>query len=175
MILRGSIFVEEAYALGKMLDHSTWQLPRCITPSDVDMGFDNNGAVLFCEMSSSCSSWAEVKRGQRLFYQNSIRERAHCAALCKHSVDITDNRRINSQLDVESFDLMLWDHGPVCCGVIVGNNLWQRFVQHWYIDPVWLRRRLLGRSVGMLPTKATVPTNSNGGPDAVRRFITGNT
>jgi hypothetical protein len=55
-----SIILEKAYALGKMMDNSGWNglLRSGITPSDLDIPnvpvcFDNNGAIMFVDFSSS--------------------------------------------------------------------------------------------------------------------------
>ena len=145
----GSIHSEHAYALGKMLDHSGWhgQLVRGITPSDVDMLFDNNGMIIVCELSSWARDWHELKRGQRWVYEAFIKDRPFFAVLCKHSVKPQTGRQINTQSDIECFHVMAWDHGPVYSGIVEGNEAWRRLVRYWCNrsdGPLILRRKLLG-------------------------------
>ena len=127
MTQRGDIFSTPAYAQGKMLDHSGWKLPRNITPSDVDMVIDNDGSIIYGELSSWCSHWAGIKEGQRRLYQNAIRDGKHCAVLCRHSVKPEERRQIDTCYDIESFEAMFWEPG----------------------GPIWLRRFFLGRRIGM--------------------------
>lgn len=150
----GAIFAEEAYALGKMLDHSAWQtdvrISRGITPSDVDMAVDNNGMILFCEISSQYEEWKKLREGQRRFYENCVKGGLHCAALCRHAVKLMDQRKIDTCNDIISFQLMFWDHGVVYSHVIAGNSYWQKFMLHWTgtsYGPLKLRRTILGKSV----------------------------
>jgi hypothetical protein len=163
--IRGSIFNEEAYKLSKMLDHSSWQkgdqvLPRRITPSDIDMGFlppdgagfnlDNNGNIIFGELTRGFANWLNVRYGQRRFYESCIGHSQHCAALCQHNISIMDNRNIDTRSDIVAFQIMIFDFGIVVTKPFVGNENWQRFVFQWFQDPVQLRRYLLGRAVGMI-------------------------
>lgn len=146
MLMRGGIHSEEAYALGKMLDHSAWSdLPRKITPSDLDMAFDNDGKIIFGELSSSECEWQRLSRGQRLLYENAIKNSPHCAVLCKHAVSLADGRPIDTRGDITSFQVMLYDYGLVICPVFDGNDRWQKFILRWLDRDGWqiIRRRLL--------------------------------
>lgn len=127
---RGSIFVEDAYAQGKMLDHSGWDgaLTRAITPSDIDMAFDASGKIIFVELSSSCVEWRQIDTGQRLLYERAITGTLHCACLCKHAVPIS--QQINSRNDVMSFQIMIWNQGPIYSPIVSGNK-WAGFVERW--------------------------------------------
>ena len=145
---RGWIFDEDAYAQGKMLNHASWNgiLPRRITPSDVDMVFDNAGRIIFIELERSCSRWQEVTRGQRLLYENLIKSGAHCACLCKHSVPVP--MQIDTRYDIESFEIMVWDYGLVYSKIQPGVY-WKKFVCDWFSapeGPLFVRRKILGRS-----------------------------
>lgn len=146
---RGRIRNSEAYARGKMLDHSGWQkgdnkLPRNITPSDIDMVFDNSGDVLFCEVSSSRVEWKDLDIGQRKTYQNSIRGTDNFAVLCTHAVPLDAGRQINSRQDIQQFQVMVFDpkhRNPfVTTEVFVGNDRWQKFVSVWFNNPSEIRR-----------------------------------
>ena len=149
---RGKIFAQQAYALGKMLDHSSWQkgervLPRKVTGSDIDVPnvtvFDNQGLMIFCEFSRVCCSWNHdsIKVGQRLMYEGLIRHTAHCAVLCKHTVDPDEGRAINTRLDVDSFQVMIWDFHTIKGQICVGNDLWQKFVFDWF-SSAWEARKI---------------------------------
>lgn len=145
---RGAIFSERAYALGKMLDHSAWlrddpKLPRLITPSDLDIAFDNAGSIIFVELSSSLSEWRLLQRGQRMLYQSAIENTAHLAALCVHDVDVAEQRPICSRNDITRFQLMLWDYGFVYSKQFRGNKAWQETVRKWFENPLLVRRKLL--------------------------------
>lgn len=149
-IERGKIFSERAYALGKMLDHSSWQkgakvLPRNITPSDVDVPnitmFDNRGLIIFCEFSRAFTDWNDIKFGQRLVYEGLIRHSSHCAVVGKHNVDPADERAIDSRLDIVSFQAMVWDFQIIRSKIIAGNQLWQDFIFHWF-ESSWGARKV---------------------------------
>jgi len=163
---RGSIYAEEAYALGKMLDHSSWQhprpgdepLPRRITPSDIDMTatggmlsavpivFDNRGKIVLGELSSHAREWHELNPGQRWTYESLLNSSPHCAVLCHHSVRTEERRLIDTRYDIDSFQVRINDHGIITLPVVRGNKAnkaWQRFVLGWYRDPVMMRRILI--------------------------------
>lgn len=144
---RGAIRTEDAYALGKMLDNSAWAgcLPRSITPSDMDLIFDNGGHIIFGEMSSTHTEWNSVDRGQLILYENAIKDSPHCAALCKHSVRPEENRPIDTHTDVTGFQLMLHDYGFVFTPVYQGNQVWQNFVLDWFSEPLNVRRKLISK------------------------------
>jgi hypothetical protein len=162
----GSIFSPEAYARGKMLDHSSWQhprlgdkpLPRGITASDIDMAvgagisavdisFDNRGKMIIGEISSIAREWRELKPGQRWTYESLVSGSAHCAVLCHHSVPLEEGRKIDTRYDIDSFQIMISDHGFLTLPVMSGNNKWQRFVFAWYRDPVLARRWIITQHV----------------------------
>lgn len=138
---RGSIMVEGAYAQGKMLDNSGWNiLPRSVTPSDCDMQFfDNNGHILLAEFSSNNTHWWQLKTGQRRGYESLVclndGTPVRCiACLCKHSVK---GREINTLTDVDSFCVMLpaLSAGVVCTHNLFRGEKWGGFVKQWFDDP----------------------------------------
>lgn len=153
----GAILSEEAYALGKMLDHTAWQrgdrvLPRGITGSDIDFILDNAGFEIIGELSRTSAKWAEATSGQKRVYEGLIRWGApHVAVLCRHNVSPEERRAISPKLDVISFQPMLCDHNLVVARVFEGNALWQAFVASWFKDPIRLRHRLLGLCADMIP------------------------
>ncbi len=168
--VRGSVFAEEAYAQGKMLDHSSWQrprdgdrpLPRSITPSDADMTvgeglfssipavFDNRGNILFCELSSHAREWKEIQPGQLRLYEGLLRGNPHCAVLCRHSVRPERKRKIDTRYDIESFHVRIFDHGFIELPVVDGNQEWQSLVLRWYENPVMMRRTIIAKYVKLI-------------------------
>lgn len=125
-----------------MLDHSDWlqglwTMPRLITPSDVDMAMDNDGKILFCELSSSQSEWVKMGKGQRLLYRNFIFNSANLAVLCKHSVPTT--RKINTRKDFDSFQVMMYSSGNIYptgfqVTPVFKKEAWEPFVKSWFSD-----------------------------------------
>jgi hypothetical protein len=128
----GHIFAPEAYAQGKMLDSSSWhgKLPRGITPSDIDLVFDNNGKCLFCELSRHCTEWPQIECGQRWLYESLVK-RGHVAVLLKHSAPL--DRPIDTLKDIESFSVMHLDMtGRISFSAIYSGSHWVRFVDKFY-------------------------------------------
>ena len=135
----GAIIAEQAYAQGKMLDHSEWNsfLPRGITPSDIDAVVANGQHVLFWELSSQHTTWANVSKGQRRLAKDLVlgSNGNHWAALVKHSVPKT--RTIRTVTDVDSFAVMFlgFDGGIQCTNAIDASPngaVWARFVREFY-------------------------------------------
>jgi hypothetical protein len=171
---RGAIFAEEAYALGKMLDHSCWSkqgeqscwqkdsmpLPRLITPSDLDSVFsrlvephavptvfDDNGCMIFAELSTNADDWRFLSTGQYRLYRGLL-EGPHCAVLCRHGIRPEQKKKICTRHDIISFQPMVWDHGAVI-GATSHGRVWEDFVFKWFEDPLRVRRRIIGYSVGL--------------------------
>lgn len=143
MVLSGSgggVLSEKAYAQGKMLNHSGWNnvLPRGITPSDVDMFFDNAGSILYCEISKHHRDWCELDEkayGQSLGYKNIIEGTKNLAVLCRHDVD--RDRQINTLTDISSFHVRAFDFAKnkiIETSVVFDNKWWQAFVLSWFKD-----------------------------------------
>ena len=161
----GSIILEQAYALGKMFDNSGWNglLRNKGTPSDIDLCFDNNGSIIFADLSKTCDSWQQLGnalKGQRWLYESLIKCGPHCAVLCKHSVAPEMGRQIDTLRDVDSFQVMVWDFGPVLSPVYDGTR-WQAFVIMWMNQPdgpTKIRRHILGASTGMVQPETGPPS-----------------
>lgn len=133
--MTGRIIVEQAYAQGKMLDHSGWDLPRG-SLSDMDAivtqhgiiqnstFMDNNGRMLFIEFSSKHKHWAYLDEGQRRGYASIVRigKGQVFAALAYHQVPI--NKQIKSAVDVISYQLMYWDGHRIQYGDIRDGEDW---------------------------------------------------
>jgi hypothetical protein len=149
----GRIIREEAYALSKMLDSSGWNglLRQKITPSDIDLMFDNDGSVLYVDFSITYDNWndlGQALKGQRRAYESNIRYGPHCAAVCKHSVTPEMGRRIDTFRDVDRFQAMIWDFEPVLSPIFDGA-LWSTFVKVWVNErkgPLRIRRSVLAPS-----------------------------
>lgn len=131
----GKIACELAYAQGKMLDHSQWNLPRGITPSDIDVVFEDalHGRVLLVELSRNFAHWTSLSKGQQLLYSRLV-----ClgtgrifAALCQHGVPMEeqiDTRNAITRFQVMYFGALLgWATSPVYEG-----ELWPRFVDEFF-------------------------------------------
>lgn len=149
---RGAIYNEQAYAQGKMIDHSKWQtgekrLPRNITPSDIDMIFDNRGHQLAIELTRGEKKWTEIQAGQRGVMEGFIicpPKLVRLGVLAWHSV--APHQQICSREHIDGFIPVLHDCGE--CYVLEpfnGNDRWQRFVFRFYEKPLQLRLDLLRR------------------------------
>ena len=102
--------VKHRARFAQQIEHIGWDgvLPKKITPSDIDVVFDNMrlARVLFCEFSSVVSTWGGKKAGQRYLYQQLLRTNNYKngCALCRHDVPV--ERNVNSFNDVVSFHVM---------------------------------------------------------------------
>ena len=132
-IIKGQIHHIQAYAQGKMLDHKDWNLPRNIKPSDIDMFIDNNGQLLFIELSSSKTAWQQIQDAQRKAYAAIVAMgRGGCmAVLATHNVP-TD-RQINTVKDINSFHLMMWTEDGVEYPIapIHSNEAWIELITNF--------------------------------------------
>lgn len=141
--VRGAILVETAYAQGKMLDCSGWgDLPRGITPSDVDLVFDNAGRILFCELSTQCDKWEDLKRGQRMLYEELVVDARHCAVLLRHSTP-TDEQ-INTKTGIDVFQPMVVADGAHFYRGPLQGDKWPGFVKKWFENPDVIRNWIIG-------------------------------
>lgn len=135
---RGAVYNEARYRQG--YDHSEWNefLPRRITPSDIDVVFDNamHQRAMFCDYSAQAAIWSEKSRGQQLLYQSLLlgSEYRHVAVLCSHSVP--PGKPIRSLTDVDTFHVMR--RGKVGVEFFpdarrpYGRELWRSFVASFY-------------------------------------------
>ena len=129
MTKAGTIHSPEAFALGKMVDSSKWNLPRGITPSDIDLVFDNAGDMLACELSRDTCVWSELPKGQRLVYERFVMNGGarNLAAICKHNVAPSFGRRIDTRNDVVRFQIMVYVDGGL--GHSEVRDDWPHFVE----------------------------------------------
>lgn len=139
----GKILSEEAYAQGKMLDNSEWGdvLPRGITPSDVDLVFDNKRHLLVCEVSRITNRWEEIATGQREMYSSIVLRDRAMAAIVKHSIPV--DRQIKTASDIESFSVMFkTQYGGISFTETFPGTGWVGFVKKFYRDFCGLRKEL---------------------------------
>jgi len=135
---RGAIRNRERYFQG--YDHSAWSkvLPRNITPSDIDVVFDNarNARVMFCEFSSQARVWRDKPQGQRLLYQQllSTNNYANASVICYHNTPSAKD--IDTLSGVLSFHVMRKKRGEVIYlpaeDKAYAGDLWPDFVLSFY-------------------------------------------
>lgn len=142
--MRGQIYHEQAYAQGKMLKSDSWNglLPRNITPSDIDLGFDSRGRFIVVEYSSSLDNWMDVQIGQRNFYWAVISHRDTAwpaiAVLCKHSVP--HDQQIDTKTDVDGYSIMFDRDGEMALlpvradAKLTADEKWEKLVVAWCND-----------------------------------------
>jgi hypothetical protein len=149
--VRGEIHSPEAYARGKMLDHSGWAfLPRNITPSDLDMVMaeeagadfhmvpmvidnDCRGRILLVELSSYTADWEKIPAGQFLLYQNLVKAgRGVITAALAAFVTPNPGQQIDTLKDICSFSVLFIKGGMrYTYGPITGHK-WRPFVTWWF-------------------------------------------
>lgn len=138
--VRGSIRDRAAYIREKMIDHSGWNgvLPRAITPSDIDAVLDNDGAILFIEMSGATSDWNEYPDGQHRLYRNLVRNGGgrQLSVLCKHTTE--PGKDIDTLRNVTEFTVIYRSEDDVMAvdglqyRTYVGNSAWREFVVQFF-------------------------------------------
>jgi hypothetical protein len=134
----GAIMCVEAYAQGKMLNHSGWNgvLARGITPSDIDFYVESSGCYLFAEFSRDCVELDCLSRGQQLAYTRLARRpNGDAVAICRHSVP--RDREIDTKTDVEACTVYFLGGTK---SVLLSNDQWQQLVTKWAANPadaVW--------------------------------------
>lgn len=141
----GNVIVEEAYAVGKMLEHEEWQfLPRGITPSDTDWFIHNRDSHTFLrfELKYREARWARLDNGQREAFAEDVR-RGDFYLLCSHNVTVEERRKIRSLSDVEQFEVTFMHDGRVTTSPVYPGNKLKSFVEQWFADPDALKSKLL--------------------------------
>lgn len=131
----GRILSQEAYAQGKMLDHSSWRLARGITPSDIDWTVDSNGFVLFAEFQRGVASFSGMSIGQRRMYSSLLNRQGCAVAICGHNVPAS--RAIDTMNDVSSLEFH-YEPARVAYREVedaaVAQAMWQGLVQQWSVN-----------------------------------------
>jgi len=133
----GRIMVEEAYAQGKMIDHSSWVLDRGCNFCDVDMLLDSKGCCFWCFLERT-KNRKTLSKGQRIVFDTlSNLNGYHIAAVLRHSVDVKE--RINSRFDIQEAEVW-FDRGQR--QVLLNNEQYQRLVCAWATNPYKALNRL---------------------------------
>ena len=131
----GAIICEQAYAQGKMLDNSKWQLPRGITPSDIDMVFDDRryGRILFVELSRLHLTWNTVPVGQRKLHAGLVSAGYNKVFSCLAKHNVPPQLQIDTRNHIEHFQIMYFAAllGFATSKVFTGD-LWPLFVDEFY-------------------------------------------
>jgi hypothetical protein len=139
----GSILQPEAYAQSKMLEHGSWypQLPRGITPSDIDVWYADGAWFLLCENKRIRElPWTKLPKGQRMAYEDLVgatRGQALAVLWC-HNVPVDEP--VDSMLDCESFIVLSSAGGrPPRFTARLAGSMWPGFVALWYASPQKMR------------------------------------
>lgn len=138
--------VKHRARFAQQVEHDGWcdVLPRNITPSDIDVVFDNmlRSRTLFCEFSSAVSLWSGKENGQRYLYQQLLKTNNYQngCVLCHHNIPVGKN--VNSLRDVVSFQVMRADKGVVYFmpseSKSFQGTLWIEFVKSFYgLENTW--------------------------------------
>jgi hypothetical protein len=126
---KGRIRNPLAYAQGKMLDHSSWNLPGGISPSDFDFVLEVGGAMLVAELkrSSVPLTFRDLSTGQRIVFETMLRQsRRNVFAIVWH--DVGSPLVIDSRNDIAG-GLAVWDGGERQVSLTARG--WQRLVEGW--------------------------------------------
>lgn len=127
----GAIMFREAYAQGKMLDHSGWHLARGVTPSDIDMVVESYGCFLFAELTKNGCDWSNLKTGQRILYESLARIPGnHVVCLARHSVP--SGEQVDTYEDIEAASVR-WAGGAK--SLLLDASQWRVLVTEWVPRP----------------------------------------
>ena len=138
--MRGAILVEQAYAQGKMLDHSSWRLVRGISPSDIDFVIESGGNFGFVEFSKHFKSIEQLNHGQKLLYERLISRihKSDFVGLAYHNVP--EERSIDTCRDVISAEIYT-QRGNFS----LNQEQWEEFITTWTESPVYGINHILPR------------------------------
>jgi hypothetical protein len=127
----GAIICREAYAQGKMLDHSGWHLSRGVTPSDIDMVVESYGCFLWAELTKNACDWSTLKTGQRILYDSLSKIPGnHVVCLARHSVPVGET--VDTYEDIEAAAIR-WACGTK--SLLLEKSQWQTLVTEWVPRP----------------------------------------
>jgi hypothetical protein len=128
----GAIICREAYAQGKMLDHSGWHLARGVTPSDIDMVVESYGCFLWAELTRNACDWRALKTGQRVMYDSLAKIPGnHVVCLARHSVPAGE-RQVDTYQDIEAA-VVRWACGTK--SLLLDTDQWRVLVTEWVSRP----------------------------------------
>lgn len=127
----GAIICREAYAQGKMLDHSGWHLSRGVTPSDIDMVVESYGCFLWAELTKNACDWGSLKTGQRILYDSLAKIPGnHVVCLARHSVPTGE--LVDTFNDIEAAAVR-WASGTKA--LLLDGDQWRVLVAEWVPRP----------------------------------------
>ena len=127
----GAIICREAYAQGKMLNHSGWHLARGVTPSDIDFVVESYGCFLWAELTKNGCDWGSLKTGQRILYESLAKIPGnHIVCLARHSVP--KGEVVDTYADIEAAAVR-WACGSK--SLILDASQWQVLVTEWVARP----------------------------------------
>lgn len=128
----GAIMCREAYAQGKMLDHSGWHLDRGVTPSDIDMVVESYGCFLWAELTRKGCDWNNLSVGQRLMYDALAKIPGnHVTCLARHSVPAGEGE-VDTYHDIEAVAIR-WASGTK--SLMLEAHQWRKLVTEWVARP----------------------------------------
>ena len=138
--MRGAILVEQAYAQGKMLDHTSWRLVRGISPSDIDFVIESGGNFGFVEFSKNFKSIEQLNHGQKLLYERLISRlrKSDFVGLAYHNVP--EERSIDTCRDVISAEIY-----TQLGNFSVNQEQWEEFITTWTRSPAYAINTILPR------------------------------
>lgn len=135
----GGIQCPDLYARAKMLNNTGWlnKLPRGITPSDIDLVFENKGRTLLVELSPTIRDWKFVAAGQRGVYETQVlQQRGACASvIARHETEY--DKYIDTLRDIKDWELMYWDSDRSAPAYRVygpEDGTWEEFVLWWFYN-----------------------------------------
>lgn len=127
----GAIICREAYAQGKMLDHSSWRLARGVTPSDIDMAVESYGCFLWAELTRKGCDWGNLSVGQRVMYESLAKIPGnHVTCLARHSVPVGE--LVDTYSDIEAAAVK-WACGTK--SLLLDASQWRLLVTEWVPRP----------------------------------------
>lgn len=132
----GTLYCPEAFARGKMMQSDKWAgyLPRGITPSDIDLYFDNDGQLLICEINTHTCRWADLPAGQRRGYESFVK-RGLLAVCCQVRLP-EPPQNICTFSDVIRFQFMRLELGYIQPSKIFDGSKWPSFVRCWFAGKI---------------------------------------
>lgn len=129
----GGIRCPEAYAQGKMLDHSWWsgRMRGRITPSDIDAFVESYGCVLWWEITRDAETIDDLAAGQRIAMKALLGFKGiHAVAILRHGL-MSISKPINTATDIAEATVY-FDGGQRF--TVLGPEEWRQFACQWTFD-----------------------------------------
>lgn len=139
----GGIRCPEAYAQGKMLDHSWWsgKMRGRITPSDIDAFVESYGCVLWWEVTRDAERLDDIAAGQRIAMRNFLGFGGiHAVAILRHGL-MSHSKPIDTANDIKEATVY-FDGGTR--HAVLDTEQWKAFACDWTFNAKdaidkWLR------------------------------------